>query len=424
MSPAEIARALRLGAPAFRRVPTHGVVAGLAATHAAWAAPASPRRAAAAAAVAGATGYPASLVDASLARLFSLLDGPALAGWLSTAGLREAHLDGEWGADGLLAFGPALTVVVSSGNIPGAALPSVVQALLLKSPVLAKPASGEPHLLSAYRDSLAEHAPELAPHLAVVPWAGGHAAVEAPVLAEAEALIAYGSDATLTALRSRLPVGARFLGYGHRWSCAAVAREALAAAGLASLAAAAARDVAEFDQQGCLSPQALYVERGGEVPPEEFAAALAEALAVLARGLPRRPLAAGEAAALHRFRAAAELRAAAGGGRLWSSPGDLAWTVVLDPDPAPGPCPLNRTAIVRPVDDLSLLPALLPPPAACLSVTLAAPPERRPDLAAALAAAGVTRLAPLGEAQAPADLLRHDGVNALAALVRFAACEA
>ena len=39
-----------------------------------------------------------------------------------------------------------------------------------------------------------------------------------------------------------------------------------------ALAHKAAYDVALYDQQGCLSPQLIYVEEGGAVTPKEFAA--------------------------------------------------------------------------------------------------------------------------------------------------------
>jgi hypothetical protein len=409
MTPGEAAARLRADAEALRRLPLSDLLAGLGAAHAEWAAPGSRLRAEAVAQLGRATGYAGPVIDRSLIGLFGGMTVDAMARHLAESTPAPA------------AQPPRLTVVIGSGNIPGAALPSVVQALLARSPVLAKSAAAEPVLLPAYRASLAAHAPLVARHLAALSWPGGDEAVEEPVLALADAVVAYGGEPALASLRSRLAPGARFVGHGHRWSLAAIGRERLTRAELPELARLAALDVATFDQQGCLSPQSLYVEAGGEVNPDAFCEALAEALAALAVEYPRRPLAAAEAAALHRFRAEAELRALAGDGRLWASPGGLAWTVALDPDPTPGPCPLNRTAIARPVADLDALPALTRRVPGCLSATVALAAARLPGFAAALRAAGLTRVAPLGRAQEPEDVFQHDGVNLVAALLQPAA---
>ena len=48
--------------------------------------------------------------------------------------------------------------------------------------------------------------------------------------------------------------------------------------------------MALYDQQGCLSPQLIYVEEGGAVTPKEFAALLATGLAHWHTELPRGPV--------------------------------------------------------------------------------------------------------------------------------------
>jgi len=60
---------------------------------------------------------------------------------------------------------------------------------------------------------------------------------------------------------------------GPKVSVAYVSSASLTRSGLGGLAARAAFDVALYDQQGCLSPHAIYVQRGGEVGPAAFAAA-------------------------------------------------------------------------------------------------------------------------------------------------------
>lgn len=413
-----VSAALRAGVDRQRRIPLERLLAALDRTHARLG---GPELASLSGPVAAATGYAPEAVRRSLALLFSRLRRPDLEQWLTGSGIRPDWLDGTLDAAQTLVFGPRLSLVVSSGNVPGAALPSLVQALLLKSPVIVKTSSTEPVLLPRYAAVLAEEDPEVAAGLVVTGWPGGDAAIEDVLLPQVDALIAYGADRTLESLRRRLPAHARFLGYGHRVSVTAIARDALDEAAEA-LARGVALDAALFDQQGCLSPQAVYVEQGSAVPLPRFAESIAGHLGRLAEELPRGAIDPGAAAAIHQYRAAAEMRALSGG-QVWSSPG-TDWTVAIEPglDWVPGPG--NRTVILREIPQLEQLAALLAPLGpGLISCGLAASPPRRAALIPALAGAGFTRFTEPGGAQSPAEILHHDGVSALAALARFVVVE-
>lgn len=419
----DLARGLRERAAAFRRVPLERILAALDQVHAAWSEEGSGALAELANQVEAATGYAGAHLP--LRKLFGSMRRPSLERWLEASGIRQVWLDGTLDEAGKLVFGPRLTLVVSSGNIPGAALPSVVQALLLKSPVLVKTSSAEPVLLPAYAAALAEADPEVAQALAVTGWTGGDTRLEAALLPEVDALVAYGSDETLASLRARLPAHARFVGYGHRISFVAWGRECLGRERMPESLHDLALDFCLFDQQGCLSPHAVYVEEGGETSPEEFARMLGEALERMRRQIPRRPLSAAESSAIHQYRASVEMEAFSREGlRLWSSPEGTAWTVVLDPEPDLRPTPGNRTVVVRPLRDLTELPAVVRPLGpALISCGLTVAEKRRPELVRSLGEAGVTRFTIPGQAQLPEDALLHDGVNALAALARWVAVE-
>lgn len=427
-----LAADLRDRAASFRSIPAEEVLSSLGELHLRWADSASPERAEASRLLHTATGYPWEIIDESLLRLFAEVSGHGTAGmarramkeWLHRAGIHPVLLNDPAPGSPIRTwvYGPKLTAVISSGNIPGAALPSLVQALLLKSPCLVKTATAEPFLLPLYARSLAEHCPQLAPYLAVTHWEGGNEELEAALLPEAEALIVYGSDETLASLRSRTPVRTRFVGYGHRISFSAVARELLRNEETAREAARrAAYDLSVFDQQGCYSPQAIYVEARATVTPERFSELLADALAEYAASLPRRPLSATEAASIHQFRGQLEMRAfSESETRLWASEKGTAWTVALVPAANLAPCVLNRTAVVQPLNDLTELPRRLAGRELyLLSAVLGAPEERFLSLAALLAQAGVARVTRLGQAQFPETSLFHDGVHALAQLARF-----
>ncbi len=316
--------------------------------------------------------------------------------------------------------GPALTLLFASGNVPVAALPSVVHAFLARSPCLARVSAAEQVVLPLFGLSLWEIAPILGGCFAVLGWPSEDAETTGALLEQAEAVIAYGSDVTLAELRARTPIRAPFVGCGHRIGFGAIGREALTWDRLPATAAAAARDVALFDQQGCMSPQWFYVERGGEATTEEFSAAMAEALERLERKWPRRPPSTEEASAVHQRRAAYQVRADA---MVWASP-NTEWTVVHTPDPAPEPGGLNRFVLVKPLENVVRdLPDLTSLAGHLQSVACALPRHRQARLVELLAPLGATRFCPIGQAQYPMPTWLHDGVNAVDALLRWVEVE-
>lgn len=415
-----LAQGLKRRSEALRALPIARIIKSLDRTHLRLA---TSGLTALAAAVSETSGYPEAAVSGSLHNALKHLHARQLRWWLDCSGIVPSALDGEMDRWNTLVYGPRLTTVVCSGNVPGAALPSIVQALLLKSPVLVKSASAEPALAPLYAEALAEEDPELAGVLAVIGWSGGDEDLEAGLLAETEALIAYGSNETIASLRRRLPPGARFIGYGHRVSFTVVDRGAMTGP-LDQLAVGTAFDAVQLDQQGCLSPQTIYIERGGEFSARDLAPLIGELLEQFRNDPPRRPLDAAESSAIHQYRSALEMRSLGAERALWSSEGDTAWTVAIEPDPQLSPSPGNRTVVLREVDDVSELPALLQPLAGSLiSCGLCVASERRTDLIRALGAVGVTRFTSLLTAQQPTDALFHDGVSPLATLARFVRVE-
>ncbi|MCH8191334.1 MAG: acyl-CoA reductase [Chloroflexi bacterium] len=318
--------------------------------------------------------------------------------------------------------GPRLTTIVLAGNVPAVAVESLVHALLLKSACLLKASSRDPVFPALFAQSLAEVDPELGAAVAVTWWKGGTADLDRAALAGADAVIAYGGSDAIDALRGLAPSSARFVDYGPRISFAAVGRDALARGKLDELAAGAALDVSLFDQQGCVAPHAIYVERGGETAPLEFARALAGAMQDFERSCPRGRLTAEEAARIQQLRGAWQMRQAAGQGvALFESEGSTAWTVAYDEAAFElRPSCLNRVVTVVPVDDLARLPEAVASMGPLLqSLGLATSQDRVRSLAPALARAGVTRLCPIGRMQFPPATWRHDGRHNLLPLLRW-----
>ncbi len=325
-------------------------------------------------------------------------------------GVREAPATALF--DRVRGFSPGprgLVLAVLAGNLPALAVQPLLPALALGRPVFLKSPSSEPFFAPAFLAALIRREPRLAAAVAAAAWPGGDAALEAPVLAGASTLLAYGGLETLDDLERRAP--GKLVRYGPKTSLALVGKEVEPAAIVSGLA----RDVALFDQRGCLSIAAVYT--AGD--PEELAARLAAALGELAGRWPPGPAETAVAAAVQQLRATAEMR-----GLTLLFPGRAlgqglgAGTVIVEPEPAFHPSPGLRTVRVHPVPDLAAIPAILAPWRGQLQgVALAGADAWRlandsPDLVDL----GISRTVVPGELQSPDASWHNGGVDPLAAL--------
>ncbi len=319
------------------------------------------------------------------------------------------------------ASGPPLIMHVLAGNVPGAGLDSVIFSLLVKSAALVKTSSTEPVLSTLFARSIQDIDPNLGACLSVVSWPGGNAELEDLAYGRADVVVASGSDASLAAIRKR--TRGQFIGYGHKVSSSLVTKEGLADA--EAIAHKAAYDVALYDQQGCLSPQLIYVEEGGAITPKEFAALLATGLAHWQTVLPRGPVPPEVSTAIRRVRDEAEWQALAGKDVvLHASPNGTDWTVVYDADPTFVQSPLYRTIRVKPLRNVAQLGGILEAWRPYLeAVGVAAGPARMATLADTLGALGVSRVCPIGTMQLPPLSWRHGGRPRVGDLVRWVGVE-
>lgn len=324
------------------------------------------------------------------------------------------------------AVGPEFLVHVAAGHIPNPTLMSIALGFLTRSAQFVKCARGGSFLPRLFAHSIYDTDPKLGACLEIAEWRGGNAALESVLFAEADCVTATGSDETLSAIRARLPITTRFLGYGHRVSFGFVAGGALHGSRTAKIVAAAADDVVAWNQLGCLSPHVIYVEVGGGVSPEGFAQLLADELERRERTEPRGGLPAEHAATITSRRAIYEVRAAHSPEttRHWCSKNSTAWTVVYEADARFQFSCLNRFIYVKPAANLT--EALQNADAVrgkVSTVGVAAPEENTHELALQLARWGVTRICPLGQMQNPPLAWRHDGRPALGDLVTWADLE-
>ena len=322
-----------------------------------------------------------AMVDAVLPLAAGAIGAPAMIGLVE-------HELGRGAADAPPPAGPRVVLHVLASNVPALALPAIALGALAGAVVVVKSGRDDPASAPAFVDALRAEMPELAATIVATYWPGGTPEPEDAALARADVAVLTGGDAALAALAPRVR-GRRVL-HGPRTSVAAVARDALADP--ASVAAAIARDAALYEQRGCLSPHAVWVEEGGAASAEDLAGEIAAALDVARERLPLGPAPVEERAAVRVAWDAAEHES---GTRLLGAPGA---GVVLHGDAAPRACVGGRTLRVHPIRDLAALPGLLVPGAIeCVGLAGGDPAA----LAAPLRARGVARLCPIGRMQQP-----------------------
>lgn len=374
--------------------------------------------------VAAATGYSEAMTRLVLDRMTADWKGERLRALLGTELGDPAVLDGFQPAGpgrSARAYGPKLALQVFAGNVPGVAVTALVRALLVKAPSLGKLASGQPVLPVLFARAVSSVDPAVGRAVGVTYWPAGDRNARAHALRAADVVVVYGGAEAEAAYRQAVAPGARFVAHGPRFSAGLIARECCRAEG-GGLVRDVARAVAAFDQHGCVSPHAVWIEEGGTASPEEMASALAESLDAVEKELPRGRIGPGEAAAIQQERAAAELRGhtPAGAGIRVLTGERTSWTVIFDPEPSFRPSCLNRLVRVHPVASLDVATNALAVAGGLLqSVALAADPDRSADLAHRLALAGATRITSFRNLPWPPPSWHHDGGEPLRELIRW-----
>jgi hypothetical protein len=358
-------------------------------------------------------GYSTPVVDYALDRLFESITRDSLAAAIaSELGSLDA-LDGavaRAGAPAAWARGIDRVVIVSSDTTIGVALVPAVFALCAKCDVVVKDRSDA--LAAGFFATLAEEHAAFAAAAAARAWTGGDDAAEGELLGAAGAVVAFGGDEALYAIRARCGTETRFVAFGHRTSIGALTRDDVATFD-EPLAERIARDALLYDGEGCLSLHALFVEADAE-GLRRVAAMLATACERVAVEFPGGTRSPARSAAVGSYRALAAFRAASGRGAVLRAH-DV--TIAVDapadepPPLLPRVLPLYRAdgddAIARYVADHHL-------PVQALGVVHTG--SRAIALAERI---GAVRVAPFGTLQSPPIAGHHGGAPRIADFIRW-----
>src|ERR1700730_7649045 len=216
---------------------------------------------------------------------------------------------------------PKTVGFIAAGNVAGAGIHEIAIALIAGSGVRIKTASAEPIFFAEFARTLAEVDRDAGERIEVLNWSRARVDLTNELIAKCECVVAYGDDATIESLRNRSNV----IGFGSRVSAALI--DASCIDGVAELLA---RDVALFEQLGCLSLHQVFVVSPDGLGARDLAIRMAEALKVLSFSMPPARIPVRAAAEIRGVRERARWRAIAGEPLELFEGRGLEWTVVFE----------------------------------------------------------------------------------------------
>lgn len=308
--------------------------------------------------------------------------------------------------------------VALAGNTPILLLQLLMPALIQRRPLLFKLPSGAPTFALAVLDALFDILPVSRDAVAALTWSSAASAgtVEAAVCAAQpsfDPMLIYGDDSTVSHYRAQLTksgeASATLAGFGSKTSVAVIdERESSEPTWLQEVA----RDIALFEQQGCLSVSAVLVIANQDIAnlrAKQLSLALEKITDELP--LPKTALRQSLSAARHWFDAA--LMAGQ------TCCGDIAKgsAVVVSPSLAPAPAArcVNLLRCSSLADATEALAALKAPSTSLQGLSIWAPEPSQLDhmqqLFASKASASDLRIAPAGQLQRTDAAWQNGGID-------------
>lgn len=320
-------------------------------------------------------------------------------------------------------YEPQVIGHICAGNILGLAAFEMVMDKLVDAATWVKVPTEEPVFGALYAKSIEEVDPELAHSIAVLPFGSENAFVQDFLFSQSDLVRATGGEharRSLTELAEKHQVP--LAGHWHKFSFMVIARDFLSKQA-SEIAELASLDVCAWDQQGCFSPQEIYVETGGSVSPKEFAGLLAVEMEKTTRALPKGTNS-GKMQVLDGYYQYFTKETMGEPVKIFPSK-THEWLVIYDEkNQNCEPSSLYRMIRVKPVIDIMDLPQKVKPLGAFLqTVGVAIPQNRLLAFADAMGAVGVTNIRTISsmtlqKAWEPWDgrfplqeLFEHDGVH-------------
>jgi hypothetical protein len=289
-------------------------------------------------------------------------------------------------------YNPEIIGHICAGNILSLAAFEMVMDKLVDAATWVKVSSEEPVFGALYAKSIEEVNPKIAHTIAVLPFDSKDDAVKEFLFSKSDIVRVTGGQQAREKIiklaeKYKVPVA----GHWHKFSFITIAREYLneRARDIAELVSL---DVCAWDQQGCFSPQEIYVEEGGSVSPKDFARLLAEEMEVTSRALPKGSKS-GKMQILDGYYQYFKKEVMGEPVKIFSSPSNQ-WLVIYDATKTIfEPSPLFRVIKVKPIKDIMEIPKLVKPIGEFLqTVGVSIPNNRLSPFADAVGEAGATNI--------------------------------
>jgi hypothetical protein len=321
----------------------------------------------------------------------------------------DGYLKGYGTANMIVHERPQRILQILAGNVVGPTWISACLGAMIRGPQVIKLPQRDIISFMYFLQSLEELDPGFRNTIACGYFPGNDGVME-QLLKEFDIVLAMGADGTMQEIQgqlARINPRARFISHGLKISFQVVSKE-YATPEIADLAA---WGIVAFDGNGCFSPANLYVEKGGQLTPEQFARALAGALQDLSAHIPpKKNLGAAEKVA--KYRDSQVQRKLLGENIEILKSKNTDYTVIVDKnDLSLSPTCQERTVVVKPIENLSDVPSHVVHLAGNLqTVGLAVPTSILLDLSEQLGEAGVTNFKIIGTEYLINLAEPHDGI--------------
>lgn len=296
---------------------------------------------------------------------------------------------------------PGVLALILAGNTPLLAWPALHYCVVLGIPVFVKQSRDETIWTRHFVETLAEIDAEVAAYLHLDLFPGDDPRTHA-LVQHADAVIAYGGDKAIEALREATPETTPFQGFGHALSVGLWTED-----GSLSSASLFARDWIAYDQAGCLSLQTIFFNNDSSLWLSRI---LIEGAEEIEEMPPRNDLAECRVVREARDLATMEGCEVIGGE-------SLRITLIRHPQPCLMPNPVGFGVLnLIPLERIADFGMFLGRAKGCLS-SVGVAGELSNELRSAIEAEGVSRICRAGEMQTPPLDWRNGGVDLRAWLV-------
>ena len=289
-------------------------------------------------------------------------------------------------------FEPELVGHICAGNILGIAAFEMIIDKIIDAATWIKVPTEEPVFGALYAKSIEEIDPDLAYSIAILPFESGNKEVQDFLFSKSDIVRATGGELARQNLeglskKHNIPIA----GHWHKFSFITISREYMndKANDIAELISL---DVTAWDQQGCFSPQEIYIEEGGKITALEFAEILSKEMENTYKALPKGTKS-GKMQVLDGYHQYFKKELMGDPVKLFSSPSHK-WLIIYDKNTENvEPSPLFRVIRVKPVSDIMVIPKLVKPLGQFLqTVGVAIPNKRLITFADAIGNVGATNI--------------------------------